>query len=96
MRRREFVAVLSGAATAWPLRISAQTSRKARIGMLIGRAATDSEGQAYVGAMTAALQQLGWTPGGNVEIDIRWLPKDAQEEQVFTDDVVGAVLTCSW
>ena len=89
MRRREFVAVLSGAATAWPLAILAQTRRKARIGMLIGRAATDSEGQAYVAAVTAALQQLGWTPGGNVEIAIRWLPKDAQEEHVFTQDIVG-------
>ena len=89
MRRRAFVAVLGGAATAWPFAIGAQTNCKPRIGMLIGRAATDPEGQAYVSAMQEILQQLGWTLGRNIEIEIHWLPQDAQEEQAFTRDVLA-------
>jgi putative ABC transport system substrate-binding protein len=57
--------------------------------MLIGRAATDPEGQAYVTAIQEALQQLGWTLGRNIEIEIHWLPKDAQEEQVATRDILA-------
>src|SRR4051794_38210521 len=89
MRRRAFIRVLGGAATAWPLSIRAQTNRKPRIGMLIGRTPTDPEGRAYVTAITQALQEMGWIPGSNVEIDIQWLPRDAQEEQVLTGDTVA-------
>jgi hypothetical protein len=42
-----------------------------RIGMLSGLAADDPEGQARFAAFAQGLQQLGWTDGRNVRIDIR-------------------------
>ena len=42
-----------------------------RFGMLSGLAADDPEGQARFAAFAQGLQQLGWTDGRNVRIDIR-------------------------
>ena len=43
-----------------------------RFGILMNRAANDAEGQARLAVFGQALQQLGWSEGRNVQIDIRW------------------------
>jgi putative ABC transport system substrate-binding protein len=73
MRRREFITLLGGATVAWPLAARAQQAERVRhIGVLMSTGADDSEGQARIAAFLDALQQLGWTDGRNVRIDIRW------------------------
>src|SRR5205807_1868197 len=73
MRRRNFIALLGGAAAAWPLAASAQQGERVRrIGVLAGGLKTDLEFQARIEAFRQHLQQLGWTEGSNVRIDIRW------------------------
>jgi len=80
IRRREFVALLGGAAAAWPLAASAQQSeRMRRIGILLPVAADDAEFQTRVGAFLQGLQQLGWAIGRNVRIDTRWAGASATE-----------------
>ena len=77
MRRREFISLLGGAA-AWPLAAYAQQGdRMRRIGVLLPVATEDAEFQTRVGAFLQALQQLDWTIGRNVEIDIRWATANA-------------------
>ena len=44
--------------------------RMRRIGVLMGIAADDRDGQARLAAFRQGLQQLGWTEGGNSSIDI--------------------------
>jgi putative ABC transport system substrate-binding protein len=76
VKRREFISLLGGAAT-WPLAARAQQpERTRRIGVLMNRAADDSEGQADIAAFRQSLQQLGWSDGRNVRIDIRWGEED--------------------
>jgi len=76
MRRREFITIIGGAAT-WPLAARAQQSeRMRRIGVLMYLAADDAEAQARLAAFTQALQQLGWSDGGNLRIDTRWATAD--------------------
>jgi putative tryptophan/tyrosine transport system substrate-binding protein len=55
MRRREFIALVSGAA-AWPLALGAQQpERMRRIGVLMYLSADNAEGQARLAAFTQAL-----------------------------------------
>src|SRR5215831_18348965 len=71
LRRREFIALIGGAA-AWPLAARAQRpERMRRIGILMTIAANDPESQARIVAFAQSLQALGWTDGRNARIDIR-------------------------
>src|SRR5947208_3042695 len=69
MKRREFIALLSGAAVAWPLDTSAQQAAKvARIGYLAGYlAATPHLPEAF----RQGLRDLGYVEGRNVVIEYR-------------------------
>jgi putative tryptophan/tyrosine transport system substrate-binding protein len=77
MKRRDFITLVGGAAVAWPLAARAQQpERVRRIGVLMYLAADDAEAQARLAAFTQALQQLGWSDGGNLRIDTRWATAD--------------------
>jgi putative ABC transport system substrate-binding protein len=70
--RRAFITLLGGAA-AWPIAARAQQpERMRRICVLMNLAADDQQGQARLAGFQQALQQLGWSDGRNVRIDIRW------------------------
>jgi putative ABC transport system substrate-binding protein len=70
MRRREFM--LLGGAAAWPLVARAQQGeRMRRIGVLIG-SDDDTDARALFAEFQKALEQLGWSYGSNIQIDIRW------------------------
>ena len=77
MKRREFIAVLGGAAAGWPLAVSAQ-ERVRRVGALMNLPADDQESQLYMAAFQQGLQELGWTIGRNLRLDHRWGPFDQQ------------------
>jgi putative ABC transport system substrate-binding protein len=72
MRRREFITLLGGAAAAWPLAARAQADRVRRVGVLVsGTTANDPEIPDRIAAFLQGMQQLGWTDGRNIRIDIR-------------------------
>jgi putative ABC transport system substrate-binding protein len=78
MRRREFITLLGGAVTAWPLATRAQQGERIRrIGILLPATADDERFQTFVGAFLQELQSLGWSIGRNVRIDTRWATADA-------------------
>src|SRR6188472_1734507 len=80
MRRREFIALVGGAAAAWPTAAQAQQpGRMRRVGVLLNTSVDDRERQDDVAAFLHALQQLGWTEGRNVSVDIRWSGGQASE-----------------
>jgi len=89
MKRREFVALVGGAA-AWPLAAgSQQPDQMRRIGVLMNVAAADPEGQAQVAAFLQALQQLGWSEGRNVLIDIRWGENDVERDRRYAAELLA-------
>jgi putative ABC transport system substrate-binding protein len=72
MRRREFIAGL-GSTAAWPLAARAQQpSRMRRIGVLVSGDENDPERKTQISAFTKALEDLGWTVGRNVRMEVRW------------------------
>ena len=79
MRRREFITMLSCAAT-WPVAaLAQQPERIRRISILLNSAPDDPRFQTWVGAFLQTLAVLGWTIGSNVRIDTRWTGANAAE-----------------
>jgi putative ABC transport system substrate-binding protein len=79
MRRREFVGLV-GVTAAWPRVARAQPDgRVRRVGVLMGFAETDPEGQARIQALRHGLADLGWVEGRNLRLDVRWTGADADE-----------------
>jgi putative tryptophan/tyrosine transport system substrate-binding protein len=90
MQRRGFLAILGSAVAAFPLTArSQQADRMRRIGVLIGLAANDAQGQAALAALLQALAQLGWVDGRNVKIDYRWGGGNADEARKYAAELVG-------
>jgi putative ABC transport system substrate-binding protein len=89
VRRRDFITLLSGAAAAWPLAARAQQPERARrIGLLMGMA-HDREAQARVTALKQGLQELGWTDGRNIQIEIRFTGADADRIRAYAAELVA-------
>src|SRR5512132_436654 len=89
MRRRDFITVV-GSAAAWPIVAHAQQpDRMRRIGVLMGFAESDREGQALVAAFREGLQKLGWAEGRNIRIDYRWTALDMELMQRFAKELVA-------
>jgi putative ABC transport system substrate-binding protein len=93
MRRREFITLLGGAAVvllALPRAARAQQpERMRRIGVLMGPAADDPDGQARIAALLQGLQQLGWGVGRNVRVDIRWAAGNADDSRRYAAELVA-------
>src|SRR5215216_5295329 len=92
MRRREFLGILAGTAAGWPLAAHAQQAeRMRRIGVLMGLAANDPEGQVLITRWLQALQQLGWIEGRNLQVDIRWGGGNAEDTRKYAAELVALV-----
>jgi putative ABC transport system substrate-binding protein len=77
LRRREFIALLGGAAAAWPLAGHArepdqEPDRLRRIGVLMPDRESDPRSQSIIMAFEDELRTLGWTERHNVRFDYRW------------------------
>jgi putative tryptophan/tyrosine transport system substrate-binding protein len=93
MKRREFIALLGGAATApsllWPIAARAQQStRMRRIAVLTGRA-EDLESLGWIEAMKQRLNELGWSDGRNVRIQLR-AGGDVEQWQTYAGELVAS------
>ena len=89
MKRRDFITLLGGAAT-WPLAARGQQpDRMRRIGVVMGSAADDPDGQARLTGFLQGLKQAGWTEGRDVLIDIRWGAGDADLFRRYAAELVA-------
>jgi len=90
MRRRKFIALLGGAAVAWPLSARAQQPEQLRlIGVLMNRAADDADGRARLAAFQQAMKDLGWSDGRNIRIDTRWGENDVNRTAKYAAELVA-------
>jgi len=88
MRRRDFIKVIAGSATIWPLAARAeQKGRARRIGLLLG-SADNPEGRARVNAFRLTLDAFGWS-GDSVIMDIRWTAAEADRTRTMAKELVA-------
>ena len=88
MKRREFIALLGGAAAIGPLAARAQQPTR-RVGLLMSQVENDSEGQARFRVIVDGLQQLGWTDGRNVRFDVRWTAGSPADPGKYAAELVA-------
>ena len=80
MKRRDFIALISGAAAAWPIAVLAQQGMRVwRVVFLHGRAEDDPEEQARIAAFRQSLEAFGWTENRNVRSSIDLAPASSRE-----------------
>lgn len=104
MQRRDFIKFLGAAAATWPVAARAQQTVR-RVAVLLPSLETDAQYQVRVKALKQGMQQLGWTDGSNVRIDVRWagdssgrIKEIAAELSSLAPDVIvgsGAVATAA-
>ena len=72
MRRREFMLGVSGLVACPMIAQAQQKERMRQIGILMPFRQSDAAVQAFVRVFRQELLRLGWSEGGNVQIDERW------------------------
>ena len=89
MRRREFLGILGGAA-AWPVASKAQQAERVRlVGVLNILGPDDPEAQARRAVFEQTLQQLGWTVGRDLKIEIRQVGSDRDRLRRYAAELVA-------
>jgi putative ABC transport system substrate-binding protein len=91
MRRRDFIAMLGGAA-AWAHTARAQQpERVRRIGVLLGFATDDPQAKPRIAAFQQGMAERGWSEGRNLQIDYRWGGFDVERIERHAAELVGAM-----
>ena len=90
MRRREFIGLVGGAAVAWPPIALAQQRERVRLVCILEAVSADTpNAKARYTAFVEGLQQLGWTPGRNVQIEMRWGGGDQAATRKYAAELVA-------
>jgi ABC-type uncharacterized transport system substrate-binding protein len=89
VKRREFIALLGGAAASWPLAARAQQpARVRRIGVLMASDENDLRPKAQLSRFTQGLSELGWTDSRNLRLDVRWAGDNVDRMRMFAKQLV--------
>jgi putative tryptophan/tyrosine transport system substrate-binding protein len=97
MRRRDFIALLGGAAAVWPLAARGETVR--RLGLLFATSAQAAKARGQLEAVIQGLKEYGWVEGQNITFEYRFADgKDEALPQLAAELVqlrLDAILTDS-
>jgi putative tryptophan/tyrosine transport system substrate-binding protein len=85
MQRREFMALIGGAAAGWPLATRAQQPATPMVGFL---GVTSAGTQPYLAAFRQGLSETGYVEGQNVVIEYRWTEDQYNRSPEIVADLI--------
>jgi putative tryptophan/tyrosine transport system substrate-binding protein len=91
MRRRDFIALIGGAASAWPLAAPAQQGTMPVIGFV--NAASPQAYESMLSAFLKGLNESGFIEDQNVKIEYRWAQGEVDRLPAMVADLVQHVVT---
>ena len=98
MKRREFVTLVAGAATAWPLAARAQQEPRPKLVGVLWGASENAANRVRLEAFRLAMQRLHWDEDRNLKLALRWgggdlqnVRKQAQELVALAPDVIVSI-----
>jgi len=90
MKRRQFITLLGGAAAAWPIVAPAQQGERMRLVCILEAISQETPGsKTRYAAFLEGLQQLGWTPGRNVHIEVRYAEGDEVALRKYAAELIA-------
>jgi putative ABC transport system substrate-binding protein len=89
MRRRDFIGIVTAAATTGLFAAQANAEQVRRIGVLMGMEPHDPAGLSEVGALKQGLHELGWVEGRNLQIEEFWPGGQLDHIQASAKELVG-------
>ncbi len=89
MRRREFIAGLTGTAVSALAARAQQPNRMRTLAVLAGGTESDLNSRGWLAVFDATLQSFGWMDGQNVRTERRYAPSDLNRMREFAKDLVN-------
>ena len=86
--RRQFITLVGGAATAWPLGVRAQQAGAPMIGMLLTGRRDATGGDFVLDAVRSGLAEMGYTEDRNLAVDYRWAEDHLERLPELAADLV--------
>jgi ABC-type uncharacterized transport system substrate-binding protein len=101
MNRRAFISLISTGTAFCSLKAHAEEERRLRrVGVLMLYSDGDPLGQARLEGFKQSLENLGWTDGRNVNIQVRWCGADVERTHQFSKELLAwqpdVIVTCAY
>jgi putative ABC transport system substrate-binding protein len=89
MKRRDFITLLGGAATVWPVAARAQQAGGIRRVVVLMGAAETAWSRDWLASFLRRLDELGWREGRNIVTQVQWWNDQPEQMRAWTAELVA-------